>query len=82
MGPNAGDLISEVALAIEMGCEAEDIALTIHPHPTFLKPFVWQRKRLKAPLQISICQKKPDLSKAFSLIGEFTSQWIQIILLT
>lgn len=34
VGPNAGDLISEVALAIEMGCDAEDIALTIHPHPT------------------------------------------------
>jgi dihydrolipoamide dehydrogenase len=34
VGPNAGELISEVALAIEMGCEAEDIALTIHPHPT------------------------------------------------
>ncbi|RFA27244.1 dihydrolipoyl dehydrogenase [Alkalilimnicola ehrlichii] len=33
-GPNAGDLIAEVALAIEMGCEAEDIALTVHPHPT------------------------------------------------
>jgi dihydrolipoamide dehydrogenase len=33
-GPNAGDLISEVALAIEMGCEATDIALTVHPHPT------------------------------------------------
>jgi len=34
VGPNAGDLIAEVALAIEMGCDAEDIALTIHPHPT------------------------------------------------
>ena len=34
VGPNAGDLISEAALAIEMGCDAEDIALTIHPHPT------------------------------------------------
>ena len=33
-GPNAGELIAEVTLAIEMGCEAEDIALTIHPHPT------------------------------------------------
>ena len=33
-GPNAGDLISEVALAIEMGCEAADIGLTVHPHPT------------------------------------------------
>ncbi len=34
VGPHAGDLISEVALAIEMGCEAADIGLTIHPHPT------------------------------------------------
>jgi len=34
VGVNAGDLISEVAHAIEMGAEAEDLALTIHPHPT------------------------------------------------
>ena len=34
VGVNAGDLISEVVLAIEMGCDAEDVALTIHPHPT------------------------------------------------
>ena len=34
VGPNAGDLIAEVALAIEMGCNAEDIGKTIHPHPT------------------------------------------------
>ena len=34
VGPNAGDLIAEVTLAIEMGADAEDIALTIHPHPT------------------------------------------------
>lgn len=34
VGPNAGDLIAEVALAIEMGCDADDLALTIHPHPT------------------------------------------------
>jgi len=34
VGPGAGDLIAEVALAIEMGCDAEDIGLTIHPHPT------------------------------------------------
>jgi len=33
-GPNAGELISECALAIEMGAEAADIGLTIHPHPT------------------------------------------------
>ena len=34
VGSNAGDLISEVALAIETGSDAADIALTIHPHPT------------------------------------------------
>lgn len=33
VGEHAGDLISEAALAIEMGAEAEDLALTIHPHP-------------------------------------------------
>ena len=33
-GPSAGDLIAEAALAIELGCDAEDIGLTIHPHPT------------------------------------------------
>ncbi len=34
VGVHAGDLISELALAIEMGCEVHDIASTIHPHPT------------------------------------------------
>ena len=34
VGPHAGDLIAETALAIEMDCEAADIGLTIHPHPT------------------------------------------------
>jgi len=34
VGPNAGDLITEGVLAIEMGCDADDLASTIHPHPT------------------------------------------------
>ncbi len=34
VGPNAGELIAETVLALEMGAEAEDIGLTIHPHPT------------------------------------------------
>jgi dihydrolipoamide dehydrogenase len=33
-GPNAGELIAEAVLAIEMGADVEDLALTIHPHPT------------------------------------------------
>ena len=34
VGPDASNLISEAALAIEMGATVEDIAMTIHPHPT------------------------------------------------
>ncbi|HOB60852.1 MAG TPA: dihydrolipoyl dehydrogenase [Candidatus Competibacteraceae bacterium] len=34
VGTHAGDMIGEVALAIEMGCDPADIGLTIHPHPT------------------------------------------------
>ena len=39
VGPNAGDMISEGMLAIEMGADAEDISLTIHPHPTLGETF-------------------------------------------
>ena len=34
VGPNAGELIAETVLALEMGADASDIGLTIHPHPT------------------------------------------------
>ena len=34
VGPNAGELIAEAVLALELGADAEDIGLTIHPHPT------------------------------------------------
>ena len=34
VGTNAGELIAEAVLALEMGADAEDIGLTIHPHPT------------------------------------------------
>ncbi|MFQ5986194.1 MAG: dihydrolipoyl dehydrogenase [Thermoplasmata archaeon] len=40
VGPDASDLISEAALAIEMGAVAEDIALTVHPHPTLPESFM------------------------------------------
>jgi len=38
VGMHAGDLIAEIGLAIEMGATAEDIGLTIHPHPTLSEP--------------------------------------------
>jgi dihydrolipoamide dehydrogenase len=34
VGPGAGDLIAEIGLAVEMGADAADIGMTIHPHPT------------------------------------------------
>ena len=34
VGPNAGELIAEAVLALEMGADIEDLALTVHPHPT------------------------------------------------
>ncbi len=39
VGPNAGELISEAVLALEMGADMEDIGLTIHPHPTLSETF-------------------------------------------
>lgn len=39
VGPSAGELIAEAVLAIEMGADAEDIGLTIHPHPTLSETF-------------------------------------------
>ncbi|MGZ8191787.1 MAG: dihydrolipoyl dehydrogenase [Methylococcaceae bacterium] len=39
VGPNAGELIAEAVLALEMGADAEDIGLSIHPHPTLSETF-------------------------------------------
>ena len=50
VGPNAGDLISEVALAIEMGCDASDIGLTIHPHPTLSETVAFSAEAFEGTL--------------------------------
>lgn len=39
VGPNAGELIAEAVLALEMGADVSDIALTVHPHPTLSETF-------------------------------------------
>ena len=39
VGPKAGELIAEAVLALELGADATDIALTIHPHPTLSETF-------------------------------------------
>ena len=49
VGPGAGDMISEAMLSIEMGADAEDIGLTIHPHPTVGETLQWPPKFSKEP---------------------------------
>ena len=58
VGPNAGDLISEAALAIEMGAEAEDIGLTIHPHPTLSETFAMSAEAFAGTLTDLYMPKK------------------------
>ena len=59
VGPNAGDLISEGALAIEMGTDAEDISLTIHPHPTLGETFANAAEVFEGTVTDLYVPKKP-----------------------
>lgn len=58
VGTNAGDLISEVALAIEMGCDAADIGLTIHPHPTLSETIAFAAEAFEGTLTDLYLPKK------------------------
>ena len=57
VGVNAGDLIAEAALAIEMGADAADVGLTVHPHPTLSETLASRPKRPKARSPISTCRR-------------------------
>ncbi len=59
VGLNAGDLISEVCLAVEMGSDAEDIGKTIHPHPT-----LGESVGMAAELYEGVCTDLPPPRKA------------------
>jgi dihydrolipoamide dehydrogenase len=50
VGTNAGDLISELTLAIEMGCDAADIGLTIHAHPTLSETIAFAAEAFEGTL--------------------------------
>lgn len=64
VGPNAGELIAEVALAIEMGCDAEDISLTIHPHPTLSETVKLASEMFEGTITDLISPKKrPDANQ-------------------
>jgi len=58
IGPNAGELIGEVTLAIEMGCDAEDIGLTIHPHPTLSETVMLAAEMYEGTITDLIAPKK------------------------
>ena len=58
VGSNAGDLIAEVALAIEMGAEAADIGLTIHPHPTLSETVAFAAEAFEGTLTDLFMPKK------------------------
>jgi dihydrolipoamide dehydrogenase len=49
VGPNAGELIAEAVLALEMGADASDIALSIHPHPTLSETFAFAAEAPEGP---------------------------------
>ena len=62
VGPNAGDLIAEAALAIEMGADATDIGLTIHPHPTLSETVGMAAEVYEGTITDIIAPKKPKHS--------------------
>ena len=63
VGTNAGDLIAEVGLAIEMGCEAEDVSLTIHPHPTLSETIAMATEVFEGTVTDLPNKKKKDTAK-------------------
>jgi dihydrolipoamide dehydrogenase len=60
VGTNAGDLIAEVALAIEMGADAADIGLTIHPHPTLSETVAFAAEAFEGTLTDLYIPKRPS----------------------
>jgi len=60
-GTNAGELIGEATLAMEMGATAEDIALTVHPHPTLSETLMECAEAFYGHATHTIARKKPTL---------------------
>ncbi|MDO8988823.1 MAG: dihydrolipoyl dehydrogenase [Sideroxyarcus sp.] len=58
VGVNAGELIAEAVLALEMGADMEDIGLTIHPHPTLSETFNFAAEMAEGTITDLIAPKK------------------------
>lgn len=50
VGPHAGELIAESVLALEMGADVEDIALSVHPHPTLSETFAFAAEMIEGSI--------------------------------
>jgi dihydrolipoamide dehydrogenase len=58
VGPGAGDLIAEIGLAVEMGADAADLSLTIHPHPTLSETIAFAAEAFEGTLTDLYMPKK------------------------
>lgn len=73
VGTNGGELLGEIGLAIEMGCDAEDIALTIHAHPTLHESVGWQQKCSKVASPTCRTRKRRRSNSSCRNIGKLRS---------
>ncbi|MEN6585945.1 MAG: dihydrolipoyl dehydrogenase [Sulfuricella sp.] len=58
VGPNAGELIAEAVLALEMGADAQDLGLTIHPHPTLSETLCFAAEMAEGTITDMFVKKK------------------------
>ena len=70
VGTHAGDLISEIALAIEMGADAVDIGKTIHPHPTLGEASAWPPRSFEG-----VCTDLPPVRSRPCRAGRRRRAW-------
>ena len=75
VGPSAGDLIAEAALAIEMGADAADIGLTIHPHPTLSETIGMAAEAFEGTITDLYIPKKRTAQSAKA--GCWSKLWLQ-----
>jgi dihydrolipoamide dehydrogenase len=64
VGVNAGELIAETVLALEMGSDAEDIALTVHPHPTLTETIGFAAEIAEGTITDLMPPRRRERSKA------------------
>jgi dihydrolipoamide dehydrogenase len=69
VGSNAGDLIAEIGLAIEMGADAADLALTIHPHPTLSETVAFAAEAFEGTLTDLYMPKRKKAGRGHGAAG-------------